>query len=360
MPSPVTKNPVCVTGASGFIASRIVELLLERGYKVRGTVRSLKKPADTAHLTSLPGASERLELVAAELLQDGAFDAAVAGCEYVMHTASPYTLDAKDPQKDLVDPAVKGTNNVLESCKKAGTVKRVVLTSSMAAITDEPDGEHVLTEADWNTKSSLQRNPYYFSKTEAERAGWTFCYGADAPPLEGTPSKVGFDYVAINPFMVIGPSLSPGLNTSNQMFVDMLGGAYPGIMNLTWGFVDVRDVALAHVLAMEIPKARGRFVCANVVMTMRALVEVLTKLGYTDRKLPKMGLDCGIGDYAVRLSSYMQPKGVGTYLRTHVGRTPNFDHGKLVRDLGFTFRPLEKTIAETLTDLEKWGHLVAK
>jgi dihydroflavonol-4-reductase len=355
-----TTHPICVTGASGFIGSRVVEQLLARGHRVRATVRNPDKTADVRHLTGLPGAADRLELVKAELLTPGSFDAAVAGCEWVVHTASPYVLHAKDPQKDLVDPAVQGTENLLEACVRARSVRRVVQTSSMAAITDEPDSERMLTEADWNDKSSLDRNPYYFSKTLAERAAWRFVYGTDSPE-PGLASKVGFELVVINPFLVVGPSLSPTINTSNQMFIDMLAGTYPGIMNLTWGFVDVRDVALAHVLALETENASGRYICANTTMPMRELVELLDKHGWGEgRKLPKMGLDCGIGDYAVRLSSYLQPKGVGSYLRTHVGRVPRFDHGKIVRELGLEFRPLDRTILDTLEDLQTWGHLPAK
>src|SRR5258708_3797583 len=136
---PVGLSPVLITGASGFIASRIVEQLLAKGYRVRGTVRSLKKERELAALRALPGAADRLELVEADLLAAGAFDRAAAGCEHVMHTASPYVLDAKDPQRDLVEPAVAGTRSVLSACHRAGTVTRVVLTSSMAAITDEPE-----------------------------------------------------------------------------------------------------------------------------------------------------------------------------------------------------------------------------
>src|SRR5580765_4206043 len=132
-----TDKPVCVTGASGFIAAHIVRELLERGYRVRGTVRSLRQPGKYTFLTQLPGAADRLELVEADLLAPGSYDAAVAGCDVVMHTASPYLIDVKDPQRDLVDPAVKGTLNVLTSAKAAG-VGRVVLTSSMSAISDEP------------------------------------------------------------------------------------------------------------------------------------------------------------------------------------------------------------------------------
>lgn len=345
----VTDKPVCVTGASGFIAAHLVEQLLERGYRVRGTVRG---SADKyPFLTELPGAKERLELVSADLTAEGAFDQAVAGCEYVMHTASPYALDVKDPQKDLVDPAVKGTTSVLEACKKTGTVKRVVLTSSMAAITDEPESEHVYTEVDWNDKSSLERNPYYYSKALAERAGWQFV-------AEHEPA---FDLVVINPFLVIGPSHTKTVNPSNQVFADILGGTYPGIMSVSWGLVDVRDVARAHLLAMEQPDAKGRNICANATLSMREVVELMKSHGYGEGyKLPKLDLACSLGDFAVKLGSYFQPKGVGSYLRTHIGKVPRFDHSKIVRELGLEFRPLEQSIIETLSDLERWGHIPAR
>jgi len=347
----VTHAPVLVTGAAGFVASHVVSLLLARGYTVRGTVRSLAKVKDLAPLRALPGAAERLELVEADLLSAAAFEAAAVGCEIVIHTASPYTLDAKDPQRDLVDPAVQGTENVLAACKKAGTVRRVVLTSSMAAITDEPEGDRVLTENDWNTRSTLERNPYYLSKTLAERAAWAFV----------ERERPGFDLVVINPFLIIGPSIGPSLNTSNQLFVDLLKGTYPGVMNLTWGFVDVRDVAEAHVRAMENDAASGRYVCAGETIAMRPLVELLESSGWgRGNKLPKLGMDCAVGDFAVKVSSYLQPKGVGSYLRTHVGRVPRYDTAKIRRELGVDFRPVAESVLDTMADLASWGHAPAK
>ena len=346
----VTAAPVLVTGASGFIASRIIEQLLAAGYLVRGTVRSLgeDKERDLAPLRALAGAADRLDLVEADLVADGSFDSAAAGCEYVIHTASPYVLDTTDPQRDLVDPAVNGTRNVLGACQRAATVKRVVLTSSTAAVTDEPDSYHVLTESDWNEKSSLERNPYYYSKTLAERAAWTFMDERNRT----------FDLVVINPFLVVGPSIVPGLNTSNQIFVDLLEGTYPGIVNLTWGFVDVRDVADAHVRAMETPSARGRYICAGETASMRVVVDLLRKNGWGEgHTLPTIGLDNAIGDAIVRLASYLQPKGVGSYLRTHVGRVPRYDTSEIERELGLRFRPLDNTILETMSDLKKWGHI---
>jgi dihydroflavonol-4-reductase len=337
---------VFVSGASGFIASRIVEQLLEQGFRVRGSVRDASKKADYAHLAGLPGASERLEIVSADLLTPHAFDAHVEGATYVMHTASPYILNAKDPQKDLVDPAVLGTRTMLEACAKSASVKRVVLTSSMAAITDEPESDHVLTESDWNEKSTLTRNAYYLSKTLAERAAWEFVES----------QKCSWDLVVINPFLVIGPAMTKSINTSNQLFVDMLNGAYPGIMNLTWGFVDVRDVAKAHVQAIRTQAAKGRYICAGETVSMRALVGTLQEDGWKG-KLPSLGMDCAAGDYAAKLASYMQPKGVGSYLRTHLGRVPRYDNTKIQNDLGLTFRPAKESILDTMSDMAKWGHL---
>lgn len=342
---------VLVTGASGFIASYIVRELLARGYRVRGTVRSVapEREKDLAHLRALPGAAERLELCAADLLKDGAFDAAVRGARFVLHTASPFVMHAKDPQADLVEPAVRGTRNLLAACATEPGIERVVVTSSMAAITDEPEGDHVLTEADWNTRSSLTRNPYYYSKTLAERAAWDFV----------EKEKPRFSLLVINPFLVIGPSMTAALNPSNQVFADLLKGAYPGIMNLTWGFVDVRDAALAHVLALETPAASGRHLCAADTVSMREVVELLGGAGYAGFKLPKLGMDCALGDYAVKLSSYLQPQGIGSYLRTHVGRVPRYDNSKIQRSLGLRFRDVRQTILETVADLQRWGHVPA-
>jgi dihydroflavonol-4-reductase len=166
-----------------------------------------------------------------------------------------------------------------------------------------------------------------------------------------------FDLVAINPFMVIGPSLTSSLNPSNQIFVDLLKGSYPGIMNLTWGFVDVRDVADAHVRALDQPSAHGRYLCAGDTLSMRGLVALLTKNGYGGYKLPKRPLDSPAGNLLVRLLSFTQATGVGSYLRSHVGRVPKYDTSKIRTDLGMSFRPVEESVLETLKDLDRWGHL---
>ncbi len=337
---------VLVSGATGFIASHVVRELLAAGYRVRGTVRRLDRDADHRHLRELPGA-ERLELVQADLIDDGAFADAVEGCRYVQHVASPYVLTPRDVQRDLVEPAVKGTRSMLEACARAPSVERVVLTSSMAAVTDEPGSDRALTEEDWNEKSSVSRNPYYYSKTMAERAAWT--------AMEELRPSWGL--VAINPYLVVGPSLSAAINVSNQIFVDLLTGVFPGIIRLTWGVVDVRDVALAHVRAMTAPAASGRYVCACGTIAMRDVVGLLARSGFDRHKLPRIGLDSVFGDYAARLGAVFQPRGVRQYLATHIGRVPLFDNRKIKRDLAMEFRPLETTILDTVGDLVRWGHV---
>lgn len=338
---------VLITGATGFIASHTIAALLEAGYEVIGTVRRPDDSESTAHLRALPGATERLSLVGADLATPGAFDACAARADYVLHMASPFQMTVADPQRNLLEPAVHGTRNLLAACAAAPRVRRVVLTSSMAAITDEPEASRVLSEADWNEKSSLSRNPYYYSKAEAERTAWQF--------VERT--KPGFDLVAINPFIVIGPAMTAQVSESNKLLVDLMNGVYPAIMALTWGFVDVRDVAAAHVRAMTAIGASGRYLCAAETLSMREVVALLRERGYGHTRLPKFGLDSGLGIRIARLAACTQPKGVASYLRTHLGRTPRFDNTKIQRDLGIQFRNIDASIVETCADLVRWGHV---
>jgi dihydroflavonol-4-reductase len=342
----LTERPVLVTGASGFIGSHIVRELLEHGYRVRGTARSPARLVEQGHLTALPGAAERLDLMAADLNEPGSFDKAVSGCEYVIHTASPYVVVVDDPKRDLLDPAVDGTVAVLAAARDAGQVRRVVVTSSFAAVTDEPDG--VFDEEVWNNASSLERNPYYYSKVMAERAAWDFA--AHEP---------GLDVISINPTLVIGPSLVPSLNESNKVLADLTLGRYPGILSLAYGIVDVRDVATAHRLALENPLASGRYLCTAGVWTMRQVVECARAAHLRLRRLPSLSLDNSIGTALVNLAARFQPPGARSYLLTHLGRLPEIDTTKIRNELGMTFRPIEETVVEGYRDLLRWGHVTA-
>jgi dihydroflavonol-4-reductase len=328
---------VCVTGGSGFIGSQVVRELAEAGHQVRATTRNALKAKE--QLGAL-GA----EWAEADLSKPESFDVAFEGCDYVIHTASPYRLTVADPQRDLVDPAVNGTVAVLEASHRSGSVKRVVLTSSFAAITDEPDGD--FTEADWNTKSSLTRNPYYYSKTMAERAAWQFV--GDHP---------GFDLVVVNPDYVIGPSLIREVNQTVRTLVGMVTGLFPAILDLDYPFVDVRDVAVAHRLAIETPAAQGRYICSAEVWSQKKLAEWIKRADLGLGPVPRWQMTNRFGTTLAKAIAQFQKPGERDYVRSNIGRHPRIDNSKIRRELGITFRPVEETLLETYRDLERWGHL---
>ncbi|KAJ0714408.1 putative NAD-dependent epimerase/dehydratase, NAD(P)-binding domain superfamily [Helianthus annuus] len=267
---------VCVTGASGYIASWMVKLLLHHGYTVKATVRDLNDPKKTKHLLALDGAKERLHLFQADLLKDGSFDDVVKGCDGVFHTASPFFIHTDNPQEDLIDPAVKGTLNVLSSCSKVKSIKRVVLTSSVAAVlyNGSPLTPEVVVDESWFSDQGFCKETklwYPLSKTLAEEAAWKY-----------VKEKV-IDMVTINPAMVIGPLLQPTLNTSARAIFNLINAST--YSNITVGCVHVKDVANAHILAFETPSASGRYCMAESVVHFSELVEILHK-HYPSFKLP--------------------------------------------------------------------------
>lgn len=249
------KPYVLVTGASGFLATSVIRRLLDRKYRVKGTVRSLNNEAVVGPLKKL---FPSLELVEADLLGgSAAFEKAMEGCTYVMHTASPFKLKIADAQKDLVDPALKGTEAVMEAALKVG-ITRVVLTSSIAAMVHPPelaDGQ-VVSEKDWNTVSTLQKGPYFYSKTVAEKKAWELAEG-----------KEGFSLATVAPAFILGPMVSSRADGESVEYIKgMLEGASSPLVKRPFpsGCTDVRDVAAAHVAAMEIEAAGGkRFLCCH-------------------------------------------------------------------------------------------------
>jgi dihydroflavonol-4-reductase len=223
----------------------------------------------------------------------------------------------------------------------------MVLTSSAAAITDEPE-DRVYTEADWNEKSSLTRNPYYYSKTLAERAAWDFV-------AEETPS---FDLIVINPTGVIGPSIGSGLSTTSMVIADLLnGGVYPAIVDMTFPYVDIRDVAEAHVRAAENPDASGRYICSNELVSLERTVTVLKNNGFGDYKLPRMSLTSNFGSAIVRQLARFQPPGSRSFIETNLGRTLTLDTSKIQDELGMEFRDMDTSIVETANDLVRWQYV---
>jgi dihydroflavonol-4-reductase len=266
------KKRVCVSGVNGFVGAQVAKDLLESGYGVNGTVRSLSD-CSLAHLTCLTKAEDSFRDFEADLLVPDSFDEAARGCDYAVHCASPSSMDhVADAEKELVDPAVEGTLSFLESCRKSGSVKKVVMTGCSTAITDEGTSGVVLDEEVWNDKSSLTRQPYFYGKTLAEKRAWKW---AD--------ENEGMKLVVINPTGIIGPSLVEKVSTTTGLLKAILEGQeFPGIVDMSWSFVDVRDVSRAHIAALESDSASGRYICADTenVLHMREVVSVIGDMGY--------------------------------------------------------------------------------
>ncbi|XP_057807763.1 phenylacetaldehyde reductase-like isoform X2 [Salvia miltiorrhiza] len=225
-------------------------------------------PSKTEHLKAMEGAEERLELLEADLVEEGSFDSIIHGCVGVFHTASPVIIVTTNPQADLIDPAVKGTLNVLKSCHETKSVRRVVLTSSTAAVVynGKAIGPDVVVDETWHSDPAFcQENKewYILSKTLAEQAAWNFA------------NENGIDLVVMNPGLVLGPLLQPTLNLTSQFVVDLIKGksGFP-----FYQCVDVRDVAHAHIMGFEKSSASGRYVLVGESFTHHQLLQLLHKL----------------------------------------------------------------------------------
>lgn len=242
---------ILVTGVTGFLGSHVAAQLLEKGYKVRGTVRDLKNPKKIEPLSKLPR-RENLELVEADLLKPETIDAAVKDCTLVMHVASPFPANIPKNEQMVIKPAVEGTLSVLKACTKYH-VKKVVITSSEAAIMSlGKNPKKDLTEEDWADIRTIP--PYNKSKTLAEKAAWEY-YGQQ-------PKESRFEMATINPGLILGPAMVSTDFTSGEIIKQLLMGEAFAMPRVQFGIVDVRDVARSHVLAMENPKSDGqRYIC---------------------------------------------------------------------------------------------------
>jgi len=278
------KGLVLVTGASGFLAMSCIRRLFDRGYKVRGTVRSLSNEKSCGPLRSL---FPELELVEADLLGgEESFEKACEGCKYVLHTASPFQLSVNDPQKDLVDPALKGTESVVKAAIKAG-VTRLVQTSSIAAVgppqswrqdASKGDADKVFDESDWNMECSLTEGPYLYSKVVAEKKMWELVKDTE---LQG---------VAINPSFIIGPMMTDRTDSESVRFMKSMLEGTMKLEGYPLGVVDCRDVAAAHVAALETEGAAGkRFLVTTEVGWDKLQLADLIRDRFKGYAIPKEG-----------------------------------------------------------------------
>ncbi|TDR31806.1 NAD-dependent epimerase/dehydratase family protein [Hydromonas duriensis] len=347
-------KPVLVTGATGYVAGWIIERLLTLGLTVHAAVRNPSDVKKIAHLDALAKKhAGNIRYFKADLLNNGDYDEAMKGCQVVFHTASPFVLNVQDPQKDLVDPAVLGTRNVLESVNRCPSVERVVLTSSCAAIYgDNIDvantPNNILTEEIWNTSSSLQHNPYSYSKTLAEAEAWKMAEAQNHWRL-----------VVINPSLVIGPGINPNATSESFNLVRQFGDgrAKMGVPKFYIGVVDVRDVADAHVRAAFLPNAQGRHILSGHDTNLAEMAACLLPKFGNSYPIPKRILP----KWLVWLVGPLADK---TFTREIIRRNVNIpwhaDNSKSRRELGLIYRSLNDSMNEFFEQLVQSGQLNAK
>jgi nucleoside-diphosphate-sugar epimerase len=335
-----------VTGGSGFIGSHCILQLLATGHRVRTTVRSPRREGDVRAMLKQGGADpgDRLSFAVADLEKDAGWAEAVAGCEYVLHVASPFPANIPQHEDEVIVPAREGALRVLRASRDAG-VKRVVLTSSFAAIGYGHElQETPFDETSWTNLDGDDVRPYVKSKTLAERAAWEFI------AREGG----GLELSVVNPVGVFGPVLGPDYSTSILMVQRLMDGAIPGCPRIHFGVVDVRDVADLHVRAMTHPAARGeRFLAvAGDFMSMLDMARVLKRrMGASARRVPTLQLP----NWLVRVVAMRDP--AAKQILPELGRRKNATNEKARRLLEWSPRSSEDAIAATAESLVRLGLL---
>jgi nucleoside-diphosphate-sugar epimerase len=344
-------STVLVTGGSGFIGSHCIVQLLAVGHQVRTTVRSLNREGEVRALLKEGGAEpgDRLSFLAADLEKDAGWPQAVAGCDYVLHVASPLPPSVPKNEDELIVPAREGTLRVLRAARDAG-VKRVVQTSSFAAIGyGYKERTTPFNETDWTDLHGDDVSAYVKSKTLAERAAWDFMAQNFMAKEAG-----GLELAVVNPVGVFGPVLGPDYSTSILLVQRLMDGAIPGAPRLHFGVVDVRDVASLHILAMTHPAAKGeRFLAlAGDFMTMLEIAKVLkSRMGAAAKRVPTRQLP----NWLMRLASLRDP--AAKLILPELGKVKNGTNEKATRLLGWTPRSNEEAIVATAESLVRLGLL---
>ncbi len=339
-----TTRQILVTGATGYIASWVIKNLLELEHTVHATVRDLNKTSGFAHLEKIAAdTTGTLKLFQANLLDEGAFDSAMQGCDIVIHMASPFVVtNYKDAIKDIIEPAILGTENVLNSVNKTESVKRVVVTSSIASTygdaIDILQTEHnEFDESHWNTSSSETHQPYPYSKVMAERKAWDM-----------QKAQNRWDLVCVNPALVMGPSLTASTQSGSvevlQQFAN--GITLAGVPPMWNGIVDVRDVADAHVQAALNPAASGRYIISGGTLSLLDMGKLLrahfgNKFPFPRNTLPKFAFKT-FGPLAGFPRKFVE---------LNMGYPIYFNADKSKKELGIEYRDIQNSVVEHFQQL---------
>jgi nucleoside-diphosphate-sugar epimerase len=330
-----------VTGGSGFVGCHLVQQLLEAGDTVHATVRGLRNELKLRPLRQLQQRhGARLQLFEADLLAPGSFDRAMADCSVVHHVASPFMLPEKikDGRREMLEPALQGTRHVLGSVERTPSVRRVVMTSTVGAIFgDYADvlqmKNATLSEACFNTSSTLDNNPYHYAKTEAEKEAWRLC-----------EAQQRWRLVTINPGMILGPSLTPGSESGSLFLLDEMlkGYFFYGMPDLSLTTVDVREVAQAHVQAARLEEAHGRYILAErQMLSFVDISKLLREVHHRPWLLPRHQ----IPDLLVRLIGPLFGL-TQDYIRKHLGIRFAVDNHRSIAVLGIVYRPVRETLVD--------------
>jgi nucleoside-diphosphate-sugar epimerase len=331
-------KPVMITGATGFVAGWIVKKLLDEGITVHAAVRNPNDKEKLKYLDELAAKSTgKIKYFKADLLEKGSYKEAMQGCELVFHTASPFKMVVKNNQKDLVDPALKGTRNVLESVNETESVKRVVLTSSVASVYgDNKDAEkipnRIFTEEHWNITSTLNHQPYSYSKVVAEREAW-----------EINKLQSRWDLVTILPSFVLGPGINPRGTSESFSIVKQLGNGLTraGVPCLHLGAIDIRDLAEAQFKAGFTPEAKGRYIISNDHVTLLKLAQILRAKFGNKYPFPKSEFPKVLVWIFAPFAGYKRKM-----IQLNIGIPLTLDNSKSIKELGMKYRPVNDSIID--------------
>lgn len=338
--SNTTDSTVLVTGGSGYIARYCIAHLLTAGWKVRATLRDASKVAQIrSELAAFGSEGSSLEFATADLEKDDGWNKAVAGCDYVLHVASPIPAISPKNDEELVRPALEGTKRVLRAAADHD-VRRVVMTSAGAAVAYGQGGRSTpFTEDDWSIPDPSDTSAYDRSKIAAEGSVWAWT--AENPKAA--------ELVTICPGAVIGPAMGDQFSASIQIIKKLIDGSLPGLPRMSFPLVDVRDVADLHVRAMAADVARGqRYIGAGPTLWMADIAQIIrNEVPSVAGRVPRRKLP----DWLVRLSALFDPV---TRARLYeLGKYRQLSSAKAMRDLGWEPRPTNVSIKETVVSLEE-------
>jgi dihydroflavonol-4-reductase len=346
-----TSQPVMVTGATGYVAGWIIKRLLSAGCTVHATVRDPHNKEKLRHLDQLAAEyAGELRYFQADLLAEESFAAAMDRCGIVFHTASPFVGKSRDPQRELIEPAQRGTQHVLQEVNRNPAVKRVVLTSCCAAIYGDnrdlaakDSGE--LTEEDWNTTSTLKHQPHSYAKTLAERRAWEIARAQDRWQL-----------VVVNPSLVLGPAIDPYASSESFALMKRMGDGslQSGVPDYEIGVVDVRDVADAQLRAAWIPSASGRYIISGHNTDL---------LGIAKRLHERFGLEFPVPTRAIPtfMVWLFGPLIDKTLTRKFISRNFGYpfsaDNSKSIDEFDMRYRTLDETVSDMFQQMVNHGRI---